>query len=134
MEAEEDSELRLYTENSPFAAMNGFEITEMSDNHAVGRLELGRQHLNGTGIPHGGMYISFADTVFGAATRYLESGVVTLESSCKYIASAHLGDVLTCTCQEVAGSRKITHHEARIVDQDGKLIAIAQFTGYRRTR
>ena len=132
MEHAYESDEELYTKDSPFAVNNAIEIVAMTENRAVGRLVLGQQHLNGTGIPHGGMYFAFADSVFGAATRYLESGVVTLDSSCKYIAAAHLGDELTCTCQEIAGTRRITHHEARIVNQHGDLIAIAQFTGYRR--
>ena len=125
-------ELRLYTEDSPFAALNGIEIVEMGDGYAIGSLTVSQQHLNGTGLPHGGMYISLADSVFGAATRYLESTVVSLATNMEYIASAKVGDVLTCTCREVASSRRIPHHQAEIVDQDGKLLFIAHFTGYYR--
>ena len=49
-----DEELRLYTEDSPFAAMNGIEITEMGVGCAVGSLTVAQQHLNGAGLPHGG--------------------------------------------------------------------------------
>ena len=78
------------------------------------------------------MYISLADSVFGAATRYLETTVVSLATTMECIASAKLGDELVCTCREVAASRRIPHHRAEIVDQDGKLLFIANFTGYYR--
>ncbi len=127
-----EEELTRYTKTSSFAADNGVLITEMGDDYAVGTLTVEKRHLNGAGLPHGGMYITLADSVFGAATRYIDTAMVTLGTSMEYIASAKQGDTLTCRCTLVAASRRVPHFEARILNQHGTLLFVAHFTGYYR--
>ncbi|PSQ07103.1 thioesterase [Halobacteriales archaeon QS_5_70_15] len=56
-------------ERIPFAEDLGIELTRAADGHAEGRLELAERHTSNerTGVVHGGVTYSLADTVGGAA-------------------------------------------------------------------
>ena len=84
-----------YCRTDRFAAKNGCIITEVGDGYAKGTKTIEESDLNGLDIPMGGMYFTLADLTFGAANDYIANGVVTLNSSIEFIASAKLGDTLT---------------------------------------
>ena len=134
MESTTEKDTHLYTHGSPFASHNGVEILEMYEDGAVGRMEVTETHLNGAGIPHGGLYFVLADSVFGAATRYVHENVVTVSSSIEFIASAKVGDVLTATDTLVAASRKMPHHQVEIRNQNDDLLALVHFIGYKKKK
>jgi uncharacterized protein (TIGR00369 family) len=73
----------------PFAKHLGIEISEATDGHAEGHLELDSEHSSNpaTMIGHGGVTYSLADTVGGAAVVSLTEDVApTIDMRMDYLA------------------------------------------------
>jgi 1,4-dihydroxy-2-naphthoyl-CoA hydrolase len=76
----------------------GIELTEITDDHVLGRMRVDRRHLHPMGYVHGGAWVAFADTVaaWGTLRNLPEgSGFTTVELKINVIASAGDGDDLT---------------------------------------
>lgn len=116
----------------PFPEMMGMEIVETGPGYAKVTMTVREDHLNAHAILHGGVYFALSDTAFGMANNYIEEPMVTLNASMDYLASAKLGDELTAICRETAPGHHIRRDDVEIRDQDGKLVALAHSTGYRR--
>lgn len=75
----------------------GIELTEITDEHVRGRMEVDRRHLHPGGFVHAGAWAGFADTVAAWGTlRHLADGkdFTTVELKVNVLASASEGDVL----------------------------------------
>lgn len=121
-----------YCTSDRFAAKNGMKVVELGDGFAKAQMTIDESFLNGLDIPMGGAYFTLADFAFGAANDYIANGIVTLNASIEYIASAKLGDVVTATCTTVGKARKIVRNEVEIRNQDDKLLTLVRVTGYRK--
>lgn len=76
----------------------GIELTEITDEHVLGRMPVDKRHLHPMGYVHGGAWVAFADTVAAWGTmRHLPEGrgFTTVELKINVLASATDGDVLT---------------------------------------
>lgn len=82
---------------------------------------------------HGGLLATFIDTSIGAAV-FAEFGsdhtAVTLDLSVRYLSPGKQG-MLTCYTHVVKKGNKIIVAEAKIQDEQGKLVATASSTFYR---
>jgi 1,4-dihydroxy-2-naphthoyl-CoA hydrolase len=75
----------------------GIELTEITDEHVLGRMPVDRRHLHPMGYVHGGAWVAFADTVAAWGTlRHLpaDRGFTTVELKINVISSATDGDEL----------------------------------------
>jgi uncharacterized protein (TIGR00369 family) len=75
----------------------GIQLTEITDEHVVGRMAVDRRHLHPMGYVHGGAWVAFADTVAAWGTlRHLppDRGFTTVELKINVISSAGDGDLL----------------------------------------
>jgi 1,4-dihydroxy-2-naphthoyl-CoA hydrolase len=76
----------------------GIELTEITDEHVRGRMQVDRRHLHPMRYVHGGAWVAFADTVAAWGTmRHLPEGkgFTTVELKVNVLASATEGDELT---------------------------------------
>ena len=76
----------------------GIELTEITDEHVLGRMRVDRRHLHPMGYVHGGAWVAFADTVAAWGTlRNLPEGrgFTTVEMKINVLVSAAEGDLLT---------------------------------------
>lgn len=121
-----------YCTTDRFAAKNGMKVVEVGEGYSRAEKVIEESDLNGIDIPMGGVYFTLADISFGAANNYIANGVVTLNCSIEFIASAKVGDTITAECRTVAKARKIVRNEVEIKDQDGKLLTLVRITGYRK--
>ncbi|MEA2215326.1 MAG: hypothetical protein QOK19_887 [Solirubrobacteraceae bacterium] len=87
----------------------GIELTEITDEHVLGRMAIDRRHLHPMGYVHGGAWVAFADTVAAWGTlRHLPEGrgFTTVELKINVIASAGAGDLLSAVGEPLhVGSR-----------------------------
>jgi len=99
----------------------------------VGRavIEIGPDHLNPNGVVHGAVLFALADTAMGKATMSVidEPGrfCASVEVSLRFIRPAASGG-LTAVATVVKRGRHVVHLEARIADDDQRLIATAAGT------
>jgi 1,4-dihydroxy-2-naphthoyl-CoA hydrolase len=103
----------------------GIEVIEIADDRAVGRLVCDRRHLHPGGYVHGGVWVTFADTVAAWGTmRNLapERSFTTVELKTNVFASAVVGDELLATGEPLHRGRRTQVWEVR-VEKAGRLAA-----------
>ena len=115
----------------------GISLVEAGPDKTVTSLTVGRQHLNGLGVCHGGVLFSLAD----AAMAYLSNAMAaaTIEPSVAFAANAEvdflrpasLGTVLTAVGRTTATAGRTMVHDVEITDDNGQPIAV--FRGRTRT-
>jgi len=82
-------------------------------------------------ILHGGVIMSFADTLGAAATvlnLQTGAGTTTLESKTNFIASAPLGAKILGECTPIHRGRRTQVWQTRITLEDGRLVALVTQT------
>ena len=112
----------------PFARELGIEITDASDAHAVGQLELADWHSsNPQGmVAHGGVAYSLADTVGGAAAVSANDSITpTIDMRMDYLAPA-TGEELHAEADVVRNGNSVCTVDVTVTDGDGTRIAEAR--------
>jgi 1,4-dihydroxy-2-naphthoyl-CoA hydrolase len=103
------TELSVERLTGTFPGNLGIELTEITDEHVLGRMPVDKRHLHPMGYVHGGAWVAFADTVAAWGTlRHLsdERGFTTVELKINVLASARNGDELTAVGEPLhVGSR-----------------------------
>ncbi len=123
-------ELKTIFQQDHFAAHTGIEIVETGDGCARTRLVLRPHHVNGLGTIQGGAIFTLADLAFAVAANSHGVKVIGLNASVNWVRAAR-GGVLTAEAREVSCSRRIATYTVTVTDDDGRLIATFQGTGYR---
>lgn len=109
----------------------GMSLVEVDEGRATLRLTVRKHHCNGHGICHGGVTFSLADSAFAFACNSRNQRAVAQHNQISYVAPAHSGDVLTAEAREVSLAGRNGLYDARVVNQDGTVIA--EFRGASRT-
>jgi uncharacterized protein (TIGR00369 family) len=117
--------------HSAYADYIGYELTRRETGGAEVTLVVGPQHLNRSGIPHGGLLATLLDTAAGFAIAFAEGPetakpAVTLSLSILYLGQAKLGDTLVATGRHTGGGRTVGFATAEIRTQDGMPVARAE--------
>ena len=112
--------------------MMGFRIAEWRDDFARIELAVAANHLNRSGVVHGGVLATMLDVTLGycglytAATKRLRRAV-TLTMTTSYLGQARTG-TLTCNATKRGGGNTIFMATGEILDDGGKLIAMGEGT------
>ncbi len=109
-----------------FANEAGVVLQSVDDTHSVMTLKVERRHLNGGNFAHGGAIFLMCDMAMAAMANHRQPVSVSLQVNVKFISVAVEGDVLTATAKEVLGRKTLYYSSVEVVNQDGKLIAIAE--------
>ncbi|WP_087720869.1 PaaI family thioesterase [Salinicola salarius] len=110
----------------------GMRITEWQEDYAVIELVIGEQHLNRSGIVHGGVLTSLLDTALSLAGLYCpEPGQVrkgmTLSLTSTFIAPARSG-VLRAIGRRRGGGRSTFMSSGEVLDAEGNVVAMGEGT------
>lgn len=111
----------------PFVKLLGIEIVAATLDRIEGRLTVREDMGNGSGIMHGGVYMSFADYLGAIGTVVnLPSGArtTTMESKTNFFRPARPGDVITGVSTPMHKGRRTMVWQTRLTDKDGKLLAV----------
>jgi uncharacterized protein (TIGR00369 family) len=96
------------------------------------RVRVDERFLNPAGVVQGGFLAAILDSAMGASavTVVGERKVIVANTEMKvsFLRSARAGDVLTCVATVLKPGRVISFLEARIHDQDARLVATASST------
>ncbi|HCB04598.1 MAG TPA: PaaI family thioesterase [Nocardioides sp.] len=110
----------------------GLEPIAADPGRASFRLDVGEYHLNPFGIVHGGVLAAMVDTAMGCAVHSMLPvgvGYVTGELNVRFLRPALVsGGPLICTAEVDHEGRTTMVASARIVDADGRVIALAGST------
>src|SRR5256885_6084330 len=105
----------------------GITITKATADEVRAEMTVGPEHLQGYGIVHGGVHCGVIESLasIGAALYALprRQSVVGLENNTSFIRAVRAGTRLRATSLPVTRGRKTQVWEARVLDEDGKVVA-----------
>jgi uncharacterized protein (TIGR00369 family) len=123
---------RIRAHPLPFAELLGVEYVSAGADAVEARMLVRPELCTLGGFAHGGVIMSFADTLGGAAAFVNlpaeAKGTTTLESKTNFVAGAPAGSILTGRATLVHRGRRTQVWQTRIEREDGKLIALVTQT------
>jgi acyl-CoA thioesterase len=114
---------------NPFTDLIGLEITEAGPGHSVCELNVVPAHMNPSGVLHGGIPYSMADTGMGVAIyKSLEKGqrCATIEIKITYLRPVVSGRLI-CETQVIQRGRRFAFVESEVRNAD-RIVAKATGT------
>jgi uncharacterized protein (TIGR00369 family) len=113
-----------------FNALLGFRRTEWRDGYARLELDIAPQHLNRSGILHGGVLAAMLDATLGFTGVYSDEPgqrrrAVTLSMTTLYIGQARSGTI-ACRAERTGGGRSVFMATGTVTGPDGALLATGQ--------
>jgi acyl-CoA thioesterase len=127
-----DPDLLQKITDHPFARLLGMEVVDVSPGQASVRMTVREEMLNAMGTPHGGAVFALADTALAVASNSHGPMAVALDVSITYCRPAPVGAVLTATAVEENLTRSTGLYNITVTSEDGKLIAVARGTVFRK--
>ena len=123
-------EAEKYFEDDRFATENGIELVELTEEHAVAKMELTARHRNAMNNVMGGAIFTLGDLAISALGCHLHLPVVGLNGSIDFLSTAK-GDVLyaKATCRK--NGRTTIVMQCDITDDTGRLVAIMNGTAFK---
>ncbi|MEF8842939.1 MAG: PaaI family thioesterase [Haloarculaceae archaeon] len=109
----------------PFVEDLGIELTRAADGRAEGRLELAERHTSNerTGVVHGGVTYSLADTVGGAAVySVVGTSTPTVDMRIDYLAPA-TGERLRAEAEALRVGNALATVDVTVTDGSGTRVA-----------
>ena len=116
-----------------FQKLVGVNIEEVGDGYAGWGVNLDENHFNADGIVQGGVIYTLADSAFAVAANSGEFFTVTLSSSVQYLQKT-TGRYIRAKAVRVGESKKVCFYRVDVTDEAGRLVAVADMTGYTRAR
>lgn len=112
----------------PFRDMIGYRMTELGVGHARFELELETRHMNGDGVPHGGLYAVLLDTALGFTGALAEAGAprrpaVTLSLQVSFLAPPRGGKRLVVLGRKTGGGSRVYFAEGQVMEDGGAVLA-----------
>ena len=123
-------ETRAFFSADTLAALLGIEIDSLETGAAICSAELGDEHKNAVGAAQGGFIFSLADFTFAVAANCAEHAWVTLSGTISFVSSVRSGRLIA-KARRVSERSRVCFYEVT-VECDDKIVATAQFTGYRK--
>ena len=118
--------------DSPFNQLLGFRITEWRDDEVVLELALQQQHLNRSGVVHGGVLATLIDAGGGFAGCYCPVPGNARRALSLSVTTQFTGQTKAGTIRAVgrkrAGGRKVFFASVEVFSEQGDLIALGEGT------
>ena len=108
----------------------GMQILEVTPGHAVLRMTVRDEFLNGHDICHGGLITTLADSAFAFACNSYNELTVASGFAVDLLAPGRLGDVLTATCHEVSKAGRTGVYDCEVRNQRGERVAVFRGRSY----
>lgn len=127
-------EVMAFLEHDTVTTGLGMEVVEVGEGHAVLRMVVRPDMLNGFEITHGGILFTLADSCFALACNNLEdsSVVVAQHAEIDFLRPTRVGDVLIATAEQRHQARRSGIYDVHIDTADGT--PVATFRGRCRTQ
>jgi len=109
----------------------GLKLVETGEGTAVVEMATTENMANHSGVVHGGMISTLADSAMGRSLRTLSPGVVramSFDLKLNFINAAKVGETLRATGHVIHAGRRTVVAECRVDGSDGRLVATASAT------
>jgi uncharacterized protein (TIGR00369 family) len=137
MPENENPDLLAAEGHSGFQNLLGYRLAEWREDHAVVEMAIAPKHLNRNGVLHGGVAVTLLDTACGFAGTFCpipgrRRSTMTLSLTTSFTGQTSAG-VLRAVARKVAGGTRIYTCAGELIDEQGRIIAVAQGTFRYRT-
>lgn len=115
----------------PFARLLDIRVTESDPARVTAELTVREELCTSPAIAHGGVLMSFADTLGALATSLnlpAGAGTTTIESKTNFFAPAPVGATITAECTPLHRGRRTMVWQTRITNAEGRLLALVTQT------
>ena len=102
----------------------GLNIVEVREGYAKMTMKVEPHMANGHDLGHGGLTFALADSAFAFACNSYNINAVAAACSIEFLASTHVGDVLTATAQEQALAGRNGVYDVRVTNQREDVVAL----------
>ena len=109
----------------------GLKVVETGEGTAVVEMATTEDMANHSGVVHGGMISTLADSAMGRSLRTLSPGVVramSFDLKLNFINAAKVGETLKATGHVIHAGRRTAVAECRVQGSDGRLVATGSAT------
>jgi len=111
-----------------FAQLVGYRVSAWRDDHAEVSLEIREEHLNRSGVLHGGVMTTLIDSACGYCGCYSPDPArprraMTVSLTCHFLGPVREGDRLIAEARRTGGGRQIFFCDCKVVNQEGRLVA-----------
>jgi len=109
----------------------GLKLVETGEGTAVVEMATTEDMANHSGVVHGGMITTLADSAMGRSLRTLHPGVVramSFDLKLNFINAAKVGETLRATGHVIHAGRRTAVAECRVEGSDTRLVATASAT------
>lgn len=127
-------EIKEYFNNDIFATeATGISIDEAWYGHAKCSFFTDKKHLNAEGVVMGGALYTLCDISFAAAANFQNNPTVTLNSQISFYAPTSASKV-SAEAVMLKDGKTVCVYEVTVTDSEGRKIAMATFTGFRKNK
>lgn len=126
-----ESDVERYFTLDRFARHLGITLVKTSPGYAKVKMIVGKDHLNGVGIVHGGAIFSLADCAFAVASNSHGTVALAINATISFFRATREGE-LFAEAREVARNPKLATYEVTVTDELGDIVALFQGTVYRK--
>lgn len=120
---------KYFSENSNYLKTIGAEVTVLQEGYAEAEIITDERHRNIHGTVHGGVFLSLADTVVGAASRSFGRSSVSLEGKLNFLRPVPIdGTPLKATAKALHAGNRTGVYDCQIYTSGGVLAATGIFT------
>ena len=123
--------LKEFFLNDRFAVNAGVELLEVSPGHALARMLITPDHLNGGGVCQGGALFTLADLAFAAAVNSHLVLTFSTTSTITFVQSVAEGYVYA-EATELVNHKRMPYAEVKLTNAQGQMVAIFTSSGYRK--
>lgn len=122
--------LEEFNNRNPYTNGIGIRMTQARPDFAAGQVDYSEKVINRNHHVHGGVYVSLADTVAGAAAHTTGAHYVTQSCSFQFYKPTQEG-ALFCTAQVNHRGRKTCIVATKLTHADGTLVAEGLFSFFK---
>ena len=122
--------IKEFNERNPFTNGIGLRLTDVKENFAAGEITYSEKITNRNHHVHGGVYVSLADTIAGAAAHSTGAKYVTQSCSFNFYKSTEEGTLYATATVRHRG-RKTCIIATELTHEDGALVADGLFSFYK---
>lgn len=116
-------------ENDTFGKSNRMKLTSVQEGHAEAVMEITDNSCNAVGTVQGGAIFTLADMEFAAAANSYGDKCVAMSAAASFIRPG-TGRQLHAEAKTVSKGRRSCVVDAEVRNDEGKLVAKIQFTGF----
>jgi acyl-CoA thioesterase len=121
-------------EHDAFSRWMGMTVLEVRPRHAVVRMTVRDEMLNGFGVCHGGVTFSLADSAFAFASNTHGRLTMSVDAGISYPVSVRSGDVLTASAEHESDSGPLAFYRVTVRNQSEVIVALFRGTVYKTKR